>query len=100
VDLTPPPEEKIDLENLILYPNPVHISRGDDALKIANISSRVNIQVYNMEGELVHEAFGVGDGEVVWDLLTLNGYIATSGVYIVRIFNEKGSIAKKVAVVK
>jgi len=100
IDLTPEPVEMIPLDNAVLYPNPLHISRGDDELRIARISGSVDIHVYNVEGELVHEAYGVQDGDVAWDLLTLNGYQASSGVYIVKISGENGTVVKKVAVIR
>ncbi|MCX5753937.1 MAG: hypothetical protein NTW97_09905, partial [Candidatus Krumholzibacteria bacterium] len=75
-DVTPAREVKESLSRMILYPNPVHISRGDAEVKISGISDPVSIRVYTIEGELVHSADGVGDQKQVWDLLTLNGFKA------------------------
>jgi hypothetical protein len=100
LDVSPPDEVVIPLARMILYPNPVHVSRGDAALRIARISSPVSIRVYTVEGELVHEAEGIADGAVAWDLLTLNGYKATSGVYVVRVSDGSTSEVRKIAVVR
>jgi len=100
LDLSPPPKQTIPVSRVILYPNPLHISRGDEALMISNISGPVDIQVFNVNGELVHEAWGISDGEVAWDLLTKNGYRVRSGMYIVRVEGEAGTVTKKVAVIR
>ncbi len=89
LDVAPPEAVVIPLSRMILYPNPVHLARGDVALRVGRISSPVSIRVYTVEGELVHEIDGVADGEVAWDLLTLSGFKATSGIYIVRV-SERG----------
>jgi hypothetical protein len=88
------------LSQMILYPNPVHGDRGDSELRIARISGPVAVYVYNLEGELVHEGRDVHEGEVAWDLLTLNGFKATSGIYLVRVTNGRHSEYRKIAVIK
>ncbi len=100
LDVTPVAEEVIPLSTMILYPNPVHISRGDETLRISRISGTVDVRVYNIEGELVHEASNVSDGEDIWDILTINGYRARSGIYLVRITNGKSTEIRKVAVIR
>lgn len=100
LDVTPGADDSIPVSEAILYPNPVYISRGDNSLRIARISGAVDIKVYNMEGELVHEASGITDGGEAWDLLTLNGFKARSGIYIVRISGEGRHEVRKVAVIK
>jgi hypothetical protein len=100
LDVSPPAPEPILLSDLVLYPNPVNISRGDNALRIARISESVTVRIYTVEGELVHEASGLMDGDVAWDLLTINGFKARSGVYIVRIEASGASEMRKIAVVR
>ena len=84
----------------MLYPNPIHISRGDGELRIGRISGLVSIRVYTIEGGLVHEAVEVGDGDTAWDLLTLNGFKARSGIYVVRIEGDGYSEVRKVALIR
>lgn len=100
IDVTPPVPQEMPLSELILYPNPVHAVRGDRDLRIWRISAPVDVEVYTLEGELVHEVRGVAEGEVAWDLLTLNGYSVRSGVYIVRVSNDRFSEMRKVAVIR
>ena len=99
-DVSPPSVEDIPLSNMILYPNPIQISRGDDALRIGRISEPVSVQVYTVEGELVHEDRGVTEGGVVWDLLTLNGYRVVSGIYLVRVTNNCYTETRKIALIR
>ena len=100
IDVAPPAPEKVPLSDLVLYPNPIHISRGDGELRIGRISGLVSIRVYTIEGGLVHEAVGVGDGDTAWDLLTLNGFKARSGIYVVRIEGDGYSEVRKVALIR
>jgi hypothetical protein len=100
LDISPAAEPDIPLSGAVLYPNPVHRGRGDASLRIARISGTVDIRVYTPEGELVHEVSGVSEGEVAWDLLTLNGYRASSGIYLVVIESAQGRETRKVAVVR
>jgi hypothetical protein len=100
LDVSPPEKDVIPLSDLYLYPNPVYLSRGDAALRIGRISDPVTIRVYSMEGELVHEVFNVSEDDVAWDLLTLNGFKAVSGVYVVRVSAPGGDEIRKVAVIR
>lgn len=99
-DVRPLVQVSIPLSRAILYPNPIHIGRGDSSLKISRISGIVDISVYNLEGELVHEIEGVAEGEDAWDLLTINGFTAQSGIYIVRISGSSGIETRKVAIIR
>ena len=100
LDVTPPRAAETPLSRMILYPNPVHISRGDEELRISRISGAVSIRVYTSEGELVHQIDGVRDGEKAWDLLTLNGFKARSGVYIVKVIKGGQSETRKIAIIR
>ena len=99
-DVTPLRAPDIPLSRMILYPNPLHISRGDSSLKISRISGEVSVLVYSTEGELVHEAEGVVEGGEVWDLLTRNGFKARSGIYLVKISKGGESEVRKIAVIR
>ncbi len=99
-DANEPVEVTRPMADMILYPNPVHAARGDNALRIWGISGLVDIRVYNLEGELVHEVAGVAEGEVAWDLLTINGYQASAGIYVVQVKGTGGTSMRKVAVIR
>ncbi|MDZ7859652.1 MAG: T9SS type A sorting domain-containing protein [Candidatus Krumholzibacteriota bacterium] len=92
--------EQSPLSELFLYPNPVYCHNGDDELKISGISGIVDVEIYNIEGELVHEKENISDGEVIWDILTINGFKVVSGIYIVRVIGNNSSEIRKVAVVR
>ena len=100
LDVTPPREVKEPLSRMILYPNPVHISRGDAEIKISRISNPVSIRVYTIEGQLVHSADGIRDGERAWDLLTLNGFKARSGIYVVKVSDGRSTETRKIAIIR
>lgn len=100
LDITPQAEVVLPVKEAILYPNPLHISRGDEFLYISRITGSVSIKVFSLEGELVHEADGVVEEGQAWDLRTLNGYQARSGIYIVKIIGEKSTETRKVAVIR
>ena len=100
LDVNEPVEVTMPMSEMILYPNPVHAARGDYELRIDRISGLVDIRVYNLEGQLVHEVDGVSEGGVAWDLLTLNGYQASSGIYIVQVKGTGGTSMRKVAVIR
>jgi ligand-binding sensor domain-containing protein len=99
-DVTPVPPVTESLSRMILYPNPVHISRGDGEVKISRISNPVSIRVYTIEGELVHSVDGVRDGERAWDLLTLNGFKARSGIYVVKVSDGRSTETRKIAIIR
>ena len=69
-------------------------------MKISRISGTVDIKIYNLEGELIHEIDGVAEGEDAWDLLTVNGFTAQSGIYIVRVFGSGITEMRKVAIIR
>jgi ligand-binding sensor domain-containing protein len=99
-DVTPAVEVTEPLSEMILYPNPVHISRGDAEVKISRISNPVSIRVYTIEGELVHRVDGVADGGRAWDLLTLNGFKARSGIYVVKVSDGRSTETRKIAIIR
>ncbi|UCH83317.1 MAG: hypothetical protein JSW50_12765, partial [Candidatus Latescibacterota bacterium] len=67
-------KQTTNLETIYLYPNPIRTSRGDLTLKIGNIASEVLVEVYTLEGELVHSQNAIEAGDIVWDLTTRAGF--------------------------
>jgi ligand-binding sensor domain-containing protein len=100
LDYAPPPPTDTDLSKVYLYPNPVYRSRGQNELKIENISGPVSIEVYNLEGVLVHSQTVDGNGQVAWDLTTRTGAVTGSGNYLVRVVGANGSVTKTIAVLR
>ena len=100
LDYAPPPPTDTDLSKVYLYPNPVYRSRGQNELKIENISGPVSIEVYNLEGVLVHSQTVDSNGQVAWDLTTRTGVVTGSGNYLVRVVGANGSVTKTIAVLR
>jgi len=88
------------LNKAIIYPNPVVPGEGDSGVYISRIGGMVDVEIFNIEGEIVHRQENVSDGGQIWDLLTMNGFRAESGVYLVRISNDEGYEIRKVAVIR
>ncbi len=89
-----------DVSNVYVYPNPVYGSRGQTTLKIENLPGPVTIEVYNLEGELVHTQSAQASGDVIWDLTDRSGFLVGSGKYIVRIASSGGSVTRPIAVIR
>ena len=100
LDYTPPPSAPTDLSKVYLYPNPVYRSRGQNEVMIHNITGPVTIQVYNVEGLLVHSQSVDTNGQVAWDLTTETGFLAASGNYLVRVVGSNGAVTKTIAVLR
>jgi ligand-binding sensor domain-containing protein len=90
-----------DISKVYVFPNPIRTRRGHSSLKIANHDRQVDVEIYTLEGELVHRALDVPVGEdVVWDLTTSTGYLAASGVYVVRIRSGSETVIKRVSLIR
>jgi hypothetical protein len=101
LDISSLDERETNLSTVYLYPNPIRTSRGDVGLKIANINSEVRVDIYTLEGELVHRQVVSTADEVVWDLTTKSGFLAASGVYLVRISGAgNGSVVKMISLIQ
>lgn len=101
LDISTLAPQETDFSNVFVFPNPIRGSRGDTELRIGNINSAVNIEVYNIEGELVHTERNVTASEdVIWDLTTETGFLAASGVYLVRISDDRGVTVRSVSLLR
>jgi hypothetical protein len=101
LDFSPAPSEETDLSAVYMYPNPVEVRKGHSALKIGNITTPVLVEIYSLEGELVHAQRVTDPGDpVVWDLNTPKGFIAASGVYLVRVVSNGRSTVRTVSVIR
>jgi hypothetical protein len=100
VDLSGDTTGETDFSRVYVYPNPLYGSRGHDALRIENIDGPVTVEIYNLEGELVHSQSAAAAGDVVWDLTDRSGFLVGSGKYLVRISGAGGSVTKPIAVLR
>jgi hypothetical protein len=88
------------LQSVILYPNPVRVDLGDRSLRIGRIDEPVRVEIFDMEGNRVHQREAAESDEEVWDLTTSEGFLAASGIYLVRITGSKGTVLRRIAVVR
>lgn len=88
------------LSNVYVYPNPILRRKGHQVLRIANITAPVDVEIYTIEGELVHSQTARNSEDVVWDLTTQTGFVASSGVYMVRISSGAESLVKMVSLIR
>jgi hypothetical protein len=100
LDYTPPPAAAADVSKIYLYPNPVYRSRGHNEVMIQNLTGPVSVEVYTVEGVLVHTQDVEANGDVVWDLTTKGGFLAGSGSYLVRVVGSDGAVTKTIAVLR
>jgi hypothetical protein len=100
LDISSLEERSKGLAKVYVYPNPIRTSRGDLSLKIANIDSEVLVEIFTIEGELVHSQRVSESGDSVWDLTTQSAFLAASGVYMVRISDGGDVVVKTVSLVR
>ncbi len=75
-------------------------SRGDSSLKIGDINAEVLVEIFNVEGDLVHRQTASREGDSVWDFTTESGTIAASGVYVVRISGSGTVITRMISLIR
>jgi ligand-binding sensor domain-containing protein len=100
LDLPSLEPKKLDISGAYLYPNPIRPSRGDSDLKIGNIDSEVLVEIFTVEGQLVHKQSVSRPGDPIWDFTTESGSIAASGVYVVRITGSGTVITRTIALIR
>ncbi len=89
-----------DLSEVYAYPNPVRPGFAGN-LTIAGLTSRANVKITDIEGNLVFETTSEG-GSIEWDLTAFGRHRVASGVYLVLVSSQDGedSTIKKVMVVR
>jgi len=97
------PSAGLQISDAYVYPNPVVGGRGDRELRIANINSTVLVEIFTLEGELIHSTTVSQPEGVVWNLTTPGSndeVLASSGVYVVRISDSSGVKFQKIALLQ
>ncbi len=94
------PVEKMERDNIKIYPNPV---RPDytGRVSITGLSYDSNVKIVNAAGRLIHEGTSSG-GQYSWDLKNKAGKRCGSGVYYVLATNSEGKngVAQKFVIIK
>ena len=71
------------LENVVVYPNPYKIAGAQNPLMFGNLPAGSEVFIYSASGRLIRRLNeSDGSGGVQWDLKTVSGDIAASGVYV------------------
>lgn len=89
--------------NVMLFPNPVNLSRDQTELTIGQLPRNATVRIYSPAGRLVEVLSTEERRErsVRWDLRTRRGEQVPSGVYLVRVQAPDASpVVKKAAVVR
>jgi Two component regulator propeller len=89
-----------DLNNVFIYPNPVRPNYYG-TVKVSGLTNKAHVKIADIEGSLVYEAISEG-GTLEWDTTAFGKYKVASGVYMVFISSEDGSLTKvkKVMIVR
>ena len=72
-----------DLENVIVYPNPVRPSFGGE-VRIEGLTANSNVKITDIVGNLVYEENTTG-GSINWDTTAFGRHKVASGVYLILI---------------
>lgn len=88
------------LEDVYVYPNPVRPG-FEGTVKISGLTSKANIKITDIEGNLVHEEISEG-GTIEWDTRAFGKYKVASGVYMIFISSDDAldSTVKKVMIIR
>lgn len=72
-----------DLENVIVYPNPVRPSFNGE-VRIEGLTANTNVKITDLVGNLVYEENTTG-GSINWDTTAFGRHKVASGVYLILI---------------
>ncbi len=94
--------EPVDLENVLVYPNPVDTRIHASESRISGLPAGTRVTILTADGSVIARLPTTENaGEVIWDLRDSSGALVASGVYLLRIEQETGSNTfKKVVVVR
>lgn len=89
-----------NLKDVYVYPNPVRPG-FDGTVKISGLTSKANIKVTDIEGNLVYEEISEG-GTIEWDTTAFGKYKVASGVYMIFISTDDAldTTVKKVMIIR
>ena len=89
-----------NLQDVYVYPNPVRPG-FDGTVKISGLTSKANVKITDIEGNLVYEEISEG-GTIEWDTTAFGKYKVASGVYMIFISTDDAldTTVKKVMVVR
>ena len=88
------------LADAYVYPNPVRPG-FEGTVKISGLTSKANVKITDIEGNLVHEEISEG-GTIEWDTWAFGKYRVASGVYMIFISSDDAldTTVKKVMIIR
>lgn len=88
------------LADAYVYPNPVRPG-FEGTVKISGLTSKANVKITDIEGNLVHEVVSEG-GTIEWDTWAFGKYRVASGVYMIFISSDDAldTTVKKVMIIR
>lgn len=86
-------QASIPLPQLQVYPNP---SEGIFNLKFKNFDHRLNIEVYDVNGQIVHEEVFRNPGDRAMKSINLKGL--SNGMYSLRVLDGKEAVTRRIII--
>jgi len=87
-----------DLSNVVVYPNPFYVNRGQGFVTINNIPASSSVRIYTLSGVKVWEGKAATTGLLVWKGQNKDGFVVASGIYLAVIDSSAGKKVLKLAV--
>ena len=78
-------------DKVVVYPNPVR-ETYEGPVAIKGLVERTNVKIVDMGGNLVHETESMG-GQALWDGTNFRGERVATGVYMIYLSNDDGSLS-------
>lgn len=91
-------EAAANLTNVLAYPNPFYMNRGDGYVTIENLPSSAKVTIYTLSGEKVWEGTAKTGGILTWNGINKYGEKIASGIYLALIDSSAGKKVVKIAV--
>ena len=85
------PEEKLDADNIICYPNPVHPNYNGN-ITIKGLTMDAEVKITTITGQVIYRTHSNG-GTATWNCRDTRGHRVATGVYNVIANNADGSEA-------
>jgi hypothetical protein len=85
-----------NLNDVIVFPNPLHSGSGDEKITFGNIPFGCEISIYTANGELIRRIKNENaNGGISWKLRNENGQLIANGVYLfVASYQDQEKIGK------
>ncbi len=91
----------LNLEDLVVYPNPFEPARGHSGIVFAELTSDANIRIFDLNGQEILMKDIIWQRSWFWDMRNERGEVVSRGTYIYFITNSQGEKKiGKIAVIK